>query len=276
MTTRLLLRAIGAALAAGQAILAVYETDFRVEHKADDSPLTQADRESHRILVAQLRPTELPIMSEEGRHLNFEQRRGWHRFWLLDPLDGTKEFIKRNGEFTVNAALIEGRRPIAGVVYAPVPDILYIGSRDQGAFKIVSAQEKWHSVQNETQDLESRFQDLLRRSVRLPSTSAEPKRFTIVGSRSHGGPELEAIVDRKRAEHGDVDFISAGSSLKLCLVAEGRAHLYPRTGPTMEWDTAAGQAVAEAGGAEVVDFETGRPLRYNKEDLHNPWFLVKR
>ena len=271
-----LLLAIEASLEAGRAVLAVYDTDFSVDRKADDSPLTLADRRSHQILVERLRSTGLPILSEEGRDTPFRERRQWKSFWLLDPLDGTKEFVKRNGEFTVNVALVEALRPIAGVVYAPVHDTLYYGSLDQGAFKLGAARAAWQSIRDGSNDPESMAKDLLRRSERLPVAAGRPKRFTIVGSRSHGGPELETIVRQKRAEHGDVDFISAGSSLKFCLVAEGRAHLYPRTGPTMEWDTAAGQAVAEAGGAEVVDFETGRPLRYNKEDLHNPWFLVKR
>jgi 3'(2'), 5'-bisphosphate nucleotidase len=276
MTINTALLAVKAALMAGKAILDIYETDFRIEHKADDSPLTQADCEAHRILTDHLTPTGLPILSEEGRHLDFDRRRRWAQFWLVDPLDGTKEFIKRNGEFTVNVALIEARSPTMGVVYAPVDDILYFSLPLEGAFKISTARRLWASTIESLPNSEDQIRTLQDLGEKLPIAKAVPDVFTIVGSRSHGSRELDAVVDQMRTIHGKVDFISAGSSLKLCLVAEGRAHLYPRTGPTMEWDTAAGQAIAEAGGAEVVAFGSDTPLRYNKEDLLNPWFVVRR
>lgn len=272
----LLFSAIDAGLKAGMAILDVYQTDFHVEHKSDRSPLTLADRNSHRILVDQLTGHQLPILSEEGRHLPYEERAAWPAFWLLDPLDGTKEFVKRNGEFTVNIALIEKRAPVMGVIYAPVDDILYFGTIDDGAYRLESAQSAWKDIHGAPGGVDKQHQVLVRRSLALPHADSKPAVFTIVGSRSHSTPEVDRIKRDMQEVHGDVALVSAGSSLKLCMVAEGRAHLYPRTGPTMEWDTGAGQAIAEAAGARVVEFGTDQPLRYNKENLLNPWFEVKR
>ncbi len=269
-------RTIDAAIQAGKAVLDVYATDFAVDHKADDSPLTLADRKSHRILVEALAPTQLPVLSEEGRHLTYAERRDWQRFWLLDPLDGTKEFVKRNGEFTINIALIDQQAPVLGVIYVPVHDVLYFGTITGGAFKLASADKAWAQITAKETDSDTIRQTLIRVSDPLPSPSSIPEVFTIVGSRSHSTPEVDQIKQEMAQIHGDVALISAGSSLKLCMVAEGRAHLYPRTGPTMEWDTAAGQAIAEAAGARVLEFESGRPLLYNKENLLNPWFVVKR
>jgi len=272
---QLLLIAMEAAVQAGRAILEVYGTDFEVEHKEDDSPLTLADRRSHQILVAHLKPTSLPILSEEGRDLSYEERRDWPTFWLLDPLDGTKEFVKRNGEFTVNIALIREGRPVLGVIYIPVQDILYFGTRDKGAYKLIQAADRIRPAAEAPAKPEERLKPMVAVSQRLPLPSAASAPVTVVGSRSHSTPEVRQIVERLKERHGNVELISAGSSLKICMVAEGRAHLYPRTGPTMEWDTAAGQAIAEAAGARMVVFDTEDPLRYNKEDLHNPWFMVK-
>jgi len=272
---QLLLLAIGAAIEAGQAIMDVYQSDFVVEHKADHSPLTLADRKSHRILVDRLRSTPYPILSEEGRDLSFEERKHWNTFWLLDPLDGTKEFVKRNGEFTVNVALIAEGRPVMGVIFVPVHDILYYGRRDEGAYKLSRAADRLNRLIQGTGNTLGPIQDINAAAKRLPAPSSTPGKYTVVGSRSHSTPEVQEIVNRLKKQHGDVELISAGSSLKICMVAEGRAHLYPRTGPTMEWDTAAGQAIAESAGARMVSFETDTPLLYNKEDLHNPWFVVE-
>ncbi|MGD9332594.1 MAG: 3'(2'),5'-bisphosphate nucleotidase CysQ [Desulfobacterales bacterium] len=271
----LLISAIDAGIQAGNAILAVYETDFQVEHKSDHSPLTLADQKSHRILVDQLADHRLPVLSEEGRHLPFEERKRWPSFWLLDPLDGTKEFVKRNGEFTVNIALIEKQAPVLGVIYVPVGDMLYFGTTAEGAYKLERAQAAWKEIQNGPADIDGRLQRLVQRSLKLPHAASTPAVFTIVGSRSHSTPEVDDIKREMQRRHGEVALVSAGSSLKLCMVAEGRAHLYPRTGPTMEWDTAAGQAIAQAAGARVVEFGTDQPLLYNKENLRNPWFEVK-
>jgi 3'(2'), 5'-bisphosphate nucleotidase len=272
---QLLLIAIGAAMQAGQSILEIYETEFVVEHKADNSPLTLADRRSHQILVDHLVSTHLPILSEEGRDLPYEERRAWHTFWLLDPLDGTKEFVKRNGEFTVNIALIRKSQPVMGVIYVPVQDVLYFGATDWGAYKLTGAANQIASFAEALTDKREQFQNVCHVSQRLPLGSMAPGLITVVGSRSHSTPEVQQIVDNLKKQHDEVNLISAGSSLKICMVAEGRAHLYPRTGPTMEWDTAAGQAIAEAAGARLLVFDTEEPLRYNKENLRNPWFVVQ-
>ena len=187
-------------------------------------------------------------------------------------MDGTKEFIKKNGEFTVNIALIRQNKPVAGVIYVPDRDTLYFASTEIGAYK-VDAHQITGLLDN---DPDRRLKDLVGRSTILPIDQSTKRPYTIAGSRSHATPELEAVVERKRREHGEVEFISAGSSLKLCLVAEGRADIYPRTGPTMEWDTAAGQAVVECSGGKVYQYDTEEPLGYNKENLLNPWFVVVR
>jgi 3'(2'), 5'-bisphosphate nucleotidase len=266
-----LVDAVRAAMAAGKAILEVYNTDFRVETKADQSPLTLADQKAHTIIKGALCHHEIPSISEEGRSIPYEERRHWQRMWVIDPLDGTKEFVKRNGEFTVNIALIEGKRPVMGVVYAPVPKCLYFASEASGACKLAK-----HALRNLSRDF--RLDDLLDAAENLPIRKTGPLSgiYTIVGSRSHSTPELEAFVAEKRQEKGTVDFIQAGSSLKICLVAEGAADIYPRLGPTMEWDTAAGHAVAEWAGATVSVYRKSRPLIYNKPDLHNPSFIVER
>jgi 3'(2'), 5'-bisphosphate nucleotidase len=266
--------AIRAAIDAGREILAVYETDFGVERKSDDSPLTLADRRAHEIIKAALTPLGLPILSEEGRQTPFEVRRQWPLFWLVDPLDGTKEFIRRNGEFTVNIALIEDNHPMMGVVYVPVLDTLYFAGKEQGAYKLDHARQLLEKSAGSAQGVVAN--DWLAGAVRLPLADAPRRSFTVVGSRSHATADLEKYIDRMRTKHDSLDFVSAGSSLKFCLVAEGRADVYPRLGPTMEWDTAAGQVVAQCAGAKVVNHETGMELRYNKESLLNPWFIVER
>jgi len=235
---------------AGEAVKAIYRRGdgVAVETKADDSPLTEADLASQKVLLAGLEKLtpEIPQLSEETAAAPYAERRGWQRFWAIDPLDGTKEFLKRNGEFTVNVALIEAGEPILGVVHAPVLGRTYGGARGLGAFRV---------------DGEGR------RAIRAEGTGEEV--LHVVASRSHKGPHLEAFLEAL-PEHR---LVSMGSSLKLCLVAEGAADLYPRLGPTMEWDTAAAQAVVTAAGGRVVDPEGGA-LAYNKENLLNPFFLV--
>lgn len=234
---------------AGRRILDVYEREFAVEHKEDRSPLTEADRAAHEIIVSRLQALtpDIPVLSEESAKVDYETRAGWKRFWLVDPLDGTKEFINRNGEFTVNIALIEGSRPVLGVVYVPVPALTYFACAGQGAYKQKGGCE--------LQPVRARRFD-----------GGKP---IVVASRSHAGPETEAFL-RSLGAH---DVISMGSALKLCLVAEGAADVYPRLGPTMEWDTAAAQCVVEAAGGRVTDLRR-QPLVYNKPSLLNPWFLV--
>ena len=218
--------------------------------KADNSPLTMADLAAHRTIVdalTRLTP-EIPILSEEAAEIPYPERSQWTRFWLVDPLDGTREFIKRNGEFTVNIALIENGEPVLGVVYAPVPDVCYYGARGAGAFM-------------------QRGNGAAQPIAVKPHTAGEP--IKVVASRSHSDARTEALLKQL----GDHQCVSMGSSLKLCLVAEGAAHFYPRLGPTMEWDTAAAHAVVTAAGGAVCDMN-GEELRYNKADLHNPEFLV--
>ena len=270
-----LLKCIESALAAGKAILEVYDwPDMDVQKKADDSPLTLADRRSHDIIMSGIGDMGIPVLSEEGRDIPFTERSQWPRMWIVDPLDGTKEFIKRNGEFTVNIALAEKGIPTMGVIFVPVADTLYFADLERGAFKVdtISQSKIGEQRPGRLDNLEA----LIEMAVRIPITPEPNRPFTIMGSRSHATPELEVYVETMRKEHGEVDFISAGSSLKICKVAEGAADVYPRLGPTMEWDTAAGQAIAVASGARVDRHDNGKPLAYNKENLLNPWFIVKR
>jgi 3'(2'), 5'-bisphosphate nucleotidase len=263
------------AIAAGKAILDVYDAaDMEIETKADDSPLTLADRRSHEIIMAAIGRLGIPVLSEEGRSVPFAERSRWPRMWIVDPLDGTKEFIKRNGEFTVNIALAESGTPTMGVIYVPVADRLYFADGAMGAFRIDDCRQA--DMAGDPADGTQRLQAMVEKAARLPDKQASGRPYTIMGSRSHATPELEAYVAQMRQVHGAVDFISAGSSLKICRVAEGAADVYPRLGPTMEWDTAAGQAIAVAGGARVIRHDDGTPLTYNKENLLNPWFIVDR
>lgn len=261
-----LILAIRTAVKAGEEILIVYHSDIVVELKSDHSPLTEADRRSHNVIKSKLEETNIPLLSEEGRKVSYDDRKPWKRFWLIDPLDGTKEFIKRNGEFTVNIALIEDGTPILGVVYVPVKNTLYFGSSETGSYKLILEEDK---------SLPEDIQQWINKAQKLEKENNN-RLYTIVASRSHLSPETEQFIDEKKKLHGEVNIISAGSSLKLCLVAEGSANVYPRLAPTMEWDTAAGHAVAKFAGCKVYDFKTGDELHYNKEDLHNPWFVVER
>ena len=287
-----LLIALHAAKCAGKAILEVYNSDFAVEHKDDNSPLTLADKRSHEIILNELQQSQttnnkentsknppLPVLSEEGKAIPYDERKRWEDFWLVDPLDGTKEFIKRNGEFTVNIALIRKDQPVLGCIYIPVQDSFYFAAVNLGAYLLVNSKIV-------TGDLP--IEKLLDASQKLPLNTDTRKSdshdnqdvtkkqhsLTVIGSRSHATKELSEFVDKIKEKCGEVEFISAGSSLKFCLVAEGKADLYPRFGPTMEWDTAAGQAIIEQSGGRVVDISAKGPLKYNKNNLVNPFFLV--
>ena len=238
------------AVRAGDKILEIYATDFEVETKEDESPLTAADKASHNTIVAALAELtpDIPIMSEESDGITWEERSQWPEYWLIDPLDGTKEFIKKNGEFTVNIALIQGHQAVLGVVHVPVKNRSFYGFAKGGAFERTA-----QGAVNE---------------IRVTAPSESPVR--VVGSRSHRGE----LVDAYLAKLGDHVMVSMGSSLKLCLVATGEADVYPRLGLTSEWDTAAAQAVVESAGGRVVQLD-GSPLMYNaKEDILNPHFLV--
>lgn len=249
-------------LDAGKAIMTIYESEFAIEHKDDKSPLTEADKQSHLSIAAGLEKLDFPVLSEEGRDIPYKERAEWDYFWMVDPLDGTKEFIKRNGEFTVNIALIHEQKSILGVIYVPVKDELYFGAAGVGSYKVNNFSEK----------VSLSLGDWMKSENKLPFTIERP--YTIVGSRSHMSPETEVFIEEKRKEQHEIDMISVGSSLKLCMVAEGRADAYPRFAPTMEWDTAAGQAIAESMGKQVIDWTTKEPMKYNRENLLNNWFLV--
>lgn len=244
---------VGIAKQAGEAIMQIYQKDFAVEYKADQSPLTEADKAAHDIIVVGLEQLGLavPILSEEGKHLPYEERKDWDYFWLVDPLDGTKEFVKKNGEFTVNIALIHKDTPVLGVVYAPALNQCYWAKQGEGAFKD---------------------------GRKLPlNAKQERKAYIIVASRSHMSDETQAFIDEIKTDKAK-ELVSIGSSLKICLVAEGEADIYPRLGPTMEWDTAAAHAIAKEAGMKLERFcfEQGyNPHLYNKPDLLNDWFVVK-
>jgi len=238
---------------AGEAILKIYQQkEFEQQLKSDNSPLTAADLAAHQIIIEKLQQLtpEIPILSEESSTIPWEVRKTWQRYWLVDPLDGTKEFIKRNGEFTVNIALIKNHQPVLGVVYAPVLNKTWCGGEREPARLITNETSKEIQIVQHQQG----------------------ESWKVVGSRSHAGDSLKNYLK----ELGDYELISMGSSIKLCLVAEGKAHLYPRLGLTSEWDTAAAHAVVKAAGGEVYNEESNLPLLYNqKESLLNPYFIVK-
>jgi len=238
---------------AGAAIMEIYreEADFQVEKKGDESPLTIADRESNAIICAGLEALEeqFPIVSEENKEIPYDERKSFGYYWLVDPLDGTKEFIKRNGEFTVNIALVHEQRPVLGVVYVPATDELFWAAERAGAYKVVNGEiAKLHA----------------------PEFGMEDDGLRIVTSRSHLNDATKAFVDRLQAP----ETVARGSSLKFTVIAQGAAHIYPRLGPTMEWDTGAAQIILEEAGGKVIDEETGASLRYNKENLLNPYFIA--
>jgi 3'(2'), 5'-bisphosphate nucleotidase len=239
----------------------VYASDFAVEHKDDKSPLTLADKNCNEIIENILINTNIPILSEEGEKTTYEKRKDWEYSWLIDPLDGTKEFVKRNGEFTVNIALIHNGNPIMGVIYVPVKEELYFAMEDLGSYKV--------SLNSVIENLDT----LISSSDKLP-VNYKRRIYVIVGSRSHMSAETEAFFEQKKKEHGNIEIMAVGSSLKLCMVAEGKADAYPRYAPTMEWDTAAGHAIVKYAGFSVKQYNSSEDVVYNKENLLNPWFLV--
>ncbi len=254
--------AIKASIKAGEEIMKVYgSTEMGVSVKSDDSPLTLADQRANSVIMEFLVETEIPIISEENKQIGFDERKKWDRCWIVDPLDGTKEFIKRNGEFTVNIALIKNNKPILGVIYIPVKQKIY--------FTNISYDKSFQFVLS---DINMPVQQIIEMAEEIhPIENVDKMR--IVGSRSHLNDETKSFIDGIQTEK-TVEVVSSGSSLKFCLVAEGEADQYPRFAPTMEWDTAAGQAICEAVGVSVIDHTSNAPLLYNKEDLLNPWFLV--
>ena len=259
--------AIIASIEAGKEILKIYCKDIEVDFKDDNSPLTQADKNANEIILKILAETKIPILSEEGRNISYKRRKRWADLWIVDPLDGTKEFIKHNGEFTVNIALISKNKPMIGVIYAPVLDELYYGERARSAFKVEKAKE------NLDEFLMNPYGNLAKN---LP-LEINKKYYGIVASRSHINKETTDYINTIKKERTNVRIISKGSSLKICMVAEGVADTYPRFAPTSEWDTAAGNAIVSASGAEMINAEdNNEELIYNKENTLNPWFIVRR
>lgn len=260
--------AIKAALHAGQEINRIYTdsvADLELEQKADDSPLTIADRNANDIIFSYLNETVYPVLSEEGRSIPFEERKNWDTFWMVDPLDGTKDFLRRNGEFTVNIALVSNSESILGVIYIPVKRFLYFATKGEGAFKINNCSFA------DAEDVET----LLNRAERLPLAETH-EGVVVASSRSYVNVHIAAFVDNLCEQGCDVSLLVCGSSIKLCMVAEGSADIYPRFAPCMEWDTAAGHTIVREAGCEIYQLNSNNPLAYNKEDLLNPWFVAER
>lgn len=238
------------ALQAGKEIMEIYNQDFNIEYKEDHSPLTEADIRANKLICHGLRNLypDIPILSEENKIIEYETRKSWKCYWCIDPIDGTKEFINRNGEFTINIALVYKNEPILGVVYAPALGDIYYAQKDLGAFK---NKEKL--------------------PLKINNTPSE--KLCVVASKSHFSEDTQAFINKLDSK--EIVQISKGSSLKLCMVAEGEADIYPRFGPTMEWDTAAADAIVRASGKMTYRFDSQEALMYNKRDLLNPWFIAR-
>ncbi|MCF6279446.1 MAG: 3'(2'),5'-bisphosphate nucleotidase CysQ [Flavobacteriaceae bacterium] len=255
--------ALKASLKAGEVIMQVYgRGDFNIEIKGDNSPLTEADKKANDIINLFLIPTEIPIISEENRQTDYTIRKNWKTCWIVDPVDGTKEFIKRNGEFTVNIALVTNGKPVLGVIYVPVSKTLYFSDvLEKKGYKAI--------LDSHSESIE----EIIEKAMLLKPKGKNSNPIQVVGSRSHMSQETLDYVEDLKGNGNNVEIVSKGSSLKFCLVAEGNADVYPRFAPTMEWDTAAGQAICEAVNIKVISLQTNKKLLYNKEDLLNPWFI---
>ncbi len=264
----LLKLAINASLNAATKILQIYDTNFFIETKPDNTPVTAADKAASISIINDLAPSNIPVLSEEDEQFTYSERKNWQHIWITDPLDGTKEFIKRNGEFTVNIALIENNKPVIGVIYCPVFKDLYFACKGLGSFKVDK-----HSVLAILNSNKNKVDELLLNSKKLP-LHAHPKNYTVVASRSHLSKELYAHIEKLKLQHLVVETINVGSSIKMCWVAEGKANQYPRYGTTMEWDTAAGQCIVELAGGQLIDLQTNLPMLYNREDLKNKSFMA--
>jgi len=266
VTESLILKTLQIAIKAGLAIMDVYIKPFDVEMKSDNSPLTIADKRAHSIIANGLAYTGLPLLSEEGSQIDYDIRKDWSQYWLVDPLDGTKEFIKKNGDFTVNIAMITDQQPVLGIVYAPVPGNIYWGSK-AGSYRLDTSKLNLEECDD--------FQLIANSADRLPCISRTDG-YLVLGSKSHMNEETETFINELRITHPELSFVSRGSSLKFCTLAEGGANIYPRFGPTMEWDTAAGHAVALFAGYSVEQVENGMAVIYNKPSLLNPFFIARQ
>lgn len=253
--------AIQAAIEAGEAIMEIYEKDFEVELKSDNSPLTAADQKANGVIMKYLNTTKHPIISEENKQIDYQERKKWTSCWIVDPLDGTKEFIKKNGEFTVNIALVNNQKTNLGVIYVPATKVLYYAD---------AAAELAHKVQLDKPVFDV---DFIRQHTKKIQPKEHAENLRIVGSRSHMNEDTTNFIDSLKTDK-NIEVVSKGSSLKFCLVADGDADIYPRFAPTMEWDTAAGQAICKAVGLQVIDQQTGEEMLYNRENLLNNYFMV--
>lgn len=262
---QLISKAVYAAMAAGAEILDVYcQQQVEVDYKADKSPVTKADIRAHAAIVKILEPTEIPILSEEGVHLPYAHRKLWKMLWVIDPLDGTNEFVAKSDDFCVNIALVENGAPVMGVLYSPVRDTVWFGAIDIGAYKIERAT-------NAIDDFS--FESMISLAISLPYRNTGDE-FVFVASRSNLNAETKAYIDKISTQHTQTRIAHVGSALKFTLLAEGLANLYPRFATTSEWDTAAGHAILRAIGGEVFQNESSKPLEYNKECLDNPGFIA--
>jgi 3'(2'), 5'-bisphosphate nucleotidase len=255
--SELILTAVKASFEAARAIMHVYEGAIDVDMKSDGSPLTAADKAAHVVIAKALSVTGLPILSEEGKNISYEERKKWQQYWLVDPLDGTKEFIKRNGEFTVNIALMEDDRPVAGVICQPVKEVAFAGF-DRLIYKFSFSENPSYESAEIVKSISGIDENIMR----------------IVASRSHRSAETEEFIDQIRSSGKKVELLTAGSALKFCILAEGRADVYPRFAPTMEWDTAAGHALLKAAGKNIY-LQDGKEMTYNKPQLVNDWFIAR-
>jgi len=251
--------ALEAAIKAGEKILEVYERTYSIDYKTDGSPLTEADKASHEVIMRELKGTGLPVLSEEGREIPFDERKKWEYFWLVDPLDGTKEFIKRNGEFTVNIALMENNHPRSGVIFQPVKGVAFAGIVGEGLYKFSTGDELI---------LDDRYR------LKVEDSAGENK-IRVIASRSHKSAETESFIDNLKESKKHIELLNAGSSLKFCLLAEGVADVYPRFAPTMEWDTAAGHALLKSVGKNIYLHPAGTEMKYNNPVLINDWFIAR-
>lgn len=259
-----------AAVRAGAAIMKIYKSsdDYDISLKSDHTPITIADRMAHNTIKESLGRTRIPILSEEGRQMLYDERRNWELFWLVDPLDGTVEFIKGNNEFTVNIALMENNICISSVVYVPYHNKMYIAERGRGAWVM-------HDVVPDSEASYS-YEQIYSNIVRLPLADSAHSNYRVAVSRSHQTPETHSHIDNLRREHPDLEIIEQGSSYKFCLLAEGVVDYYIRTTTTSEWDTAAGELILLESGGITHSYPAGEPLAYNKEELDNPWFIARR
>ncbi len=267
--TELLECAIKASIDAGKEILRIYNTAFFVETKSDNTPVTEADKTSGKIIASSLAHFNIPLISEEDEVMDYSIRKSWEKVWIVDPLDGTKEFVKRNGEFAINIAMVEKSSPVIGIIYAPVLDTLYFACKSFGSYKVENASVVYSRNKN------IKLNSLIDVAVKLPLQNP-PANYTMVVSRSHLSREINDYIKKREHIYGKVNTISVGSSIKQCWVAEGLAHEYPRLGRTMEWDTAAGQCILEESQAKLLDLQTNKSMIYNKLSVENNFFVATR